>query len=54
VAGVLVLVLDTATPAVTAARRRTVADRRRWRCVAERVTVDARAHGELLAPSIRP
>jgi len=47
---VLVLVLDTATPAVTAAvaylQRESVEIR------AERVTVDGRAHGELLAPSV--
>jgi tRNA threonylcarbamoyl adenosine modification protein YeaZ len=51
VAGVLVLVVDTATPAVTAA----VAELSAPRAVAlraERVTVDARAHGELLAPAI--
>lgn len=46
-----VLVLDTATPAVTAAvaflRGGSVEIR------AERVTVDGRAHGELLAPSVQ-
>jgi len=52
VAGVLVLVLDTATPAVTAALAElSPADGVALR--AERVTVDARAHGELLAPSIQ-
>jgi tRNA threonylcarbamoyl adenosine modification protein YeaZ len=46
---VLVLVLDTATPAVTAA----VADVASGVCVlASRVTVDGRAHGELLAPQV--
>jgi tRNA threonylcarbamoyl adenosine modification protein YeaZ len=47
---VLVLVLDSATPAVTAALARvgpTAVD-----LLAERVTVDAHAHGELLAPQI--
>jgi tRNA threonylcarbamoyl adenosine modification protein YeaZ len=47
---VLVLVLDTATPAVTAAVAEVTADGAAIR--AERVTVDARAHGELLAPQI--
>jgi len=46
---VLVLVLDTATPAITAAVA-SVTDT--VEVLAERVTVDARAHGELLAPSI--
>lgn len=45
----LVLVLDTATPAITAAVA-SVTDT--VEVLAERVTVDARAHGELLAPSI--
>ena len=46
----LVLVLDTATPAITAA----LADvgEREIQLRAQRVTVDGRAHGELLAPSI--
>jgi len=49
---VLVLVLDTATPAVTAALAElSPSDGVALR--AERVTVDARAHGELLAPSIQ-
>ena len=44
----LVLVLDSATPAVTAAiGRADPVD-----IIASRVTVDARAHGELLAPQI--
>ena len=48
----LVLVLDTATPAVTAALAElSPSDGVALR--AERVTVDARAHGELLAPSIQ-
>ena len=46
---VLVMVVDSATPAVTAALVR-VDDEVVVR--AERVTVDARAHGELLAPQI--
>jgi tRNA threonylcarbamoyl adenosine modification protein YeaZ len=47
---VLVLVLDTATPAITAA----LADITPTgvRLLAERVTVDGKAHGELLAPQI--
>jgi tRNA threonylcarbamoyladenosine biosynthesis protein TsaB len=48
---VLIVVLDTATPAVTAALA--AVDESGARVVAERVTVDARAHGELLAPQIR-
>jgi tRNA threonylcarbamoyl adenosine modification protein YeaZ len=47
---VLVLVLDTATPAVTAAVAGVGADR--IDLLAERRTVDARAHGELLAPQL--
>ncbi len=47
----LVVVVDSATPAVTAALVE-VGDRT-VEVVAERVTVDARAHGELLAPAIR-
>jgi tRNA threonylcarbamoyl adenosine modification protein YeaZ len=47
---VLVLVLDTATPAITAALA-DVGDRE-IQLRAQRVTVDGRAHGELLAPSI--
>lgn len=46
----LVVVLDTATPAVTAALGRVAADGAE--ILAEQVTVDARAHGELLAPAI--
>jgi tRNA threonylcarbamoyl adenosine modification protein YeaZ len=58
VAGVLVLVLDTATPAVTAALAELPApapDGAAGAPVlrAERVTVDGRAHGELLAPAIQ-
>jgi len=45
---VLVVVLDTSTPAVTAA----LVDLDGPRVRAERRTVDARAHGELLAPSV--
>ncbi|NIJ14159.1 tRNA threonylcarbamoyl adenosine modification protein YeaZ [Saccharomonospora amisosensis] len=46
----LVLAIDTATPAVTAG----VVDVRTGRLtvLAERVTVDARAHGELLTPHV--
>lgn len=47
----LVLVLDTATAAVTAAVA-AVADRGDVSLRAERSTVDERAHGELLAPAI--
>jgi tRNA threonylcarbamoyl adenosine modification protein YeaZ len=47
---VLVLVLDTATPAATTALARVTAEGVELR--AERVTVDGRAHGELLAPQI--
>ena len=47
----LVLVLDTATPAVTAAVA-SFADDSFERIVAEKVTVDGKAHGELLAPQI--
>ncbi|NUT34456.1 MAG: tRNA (adenosine(37)-N6)-threonylcarbamoyltransferase complex dimerization subunit type 1 TsaB [Hamadaea sp.] len=46
----LVLVVDTATPAVTAAVAEITADGAHIR--AERVTVDGKAHGELLAPQI--
>ncbi|HEX5541215.1 MAG TPA: tRNA (adenosine(37)-N6)-threonylcarbamoyltransferase complex dimerization subunit type 1 TsaB [Micromonospora sp.] len=46
----LVLVLDSSTPAVTAALAQVTADGVAVR--AERRTVDARAHGELLAPQI--
>ena len=45
----LIVVLDCATPAITAAVA-SVGDT--VEVLAERVTVDARAHGELLAPSI--
>jgi len=48
---VLVLALDSATPASTAAIAE-VTDRG-MRGIAERRTVDPRAHGELLAPQIR-
>jgi tRNA threonylcarbamoyl adenosine modification protein YeaZ len=46
---VLVLAIDTSSAAVTAA---VVAVDQAVRTLAQRVTVDARAHGELLAPSI--
>jgi len=47
---VLIVVVDSATPAITAALAKvTDADAR---LLARRVTVDARAHGELLAPAI--
>jgi len=47
---VLIVVVDSATPAITAAVAEvTDADAR---LLARRVTVDARAHGELLAPAI--
>jgi tRNA threonylcarbamoyl adenosine modification protein YeaZ len=45
---VLVLAVDTATPAVTAG----VVALAEFEVLAERVTVDARAHGELLTPHI--
>lgn len=45
-----VLVLDTATPAVTAAVAEV--DLTGATVLAERVTVDGRAHGELLAPAV--
>lgn len=47
---VLIVVVDSATPAVTAALAEVAPDR--VRLLAERVTVDARAHGELLAPQV--
>lgn len=47
---VLVLVLDTATPAVTAAVVRV--DGAGGRLLAARVTVDARAHAEVLTPNL--
>ncbi|WP_067495980.1 tRNA (adenosine(37)-N6)-threonylcarbamoyltransferase complex dimerization subunit type 1 TsaB [Actinoplanes sp. TFC3] len=47
----LVLAVDTATPAVTAALAEVGDDGLRG--VAERRTIDPRAHGELLAPQIR-
>jgi tRNA threonylcarbamoyl adenosine modification protein YeaZ len=47
---VLVLALDTATPASTAAVAEVTGDGMRG--IAERRTVDPRAHGELLAPQI--
>ena len=46
----LVVVVETATPAVTAALARVGADR--VDVLAERITVDGRAHGELLAPAV--
>lgn len=48
----LVLAVDTATPAVTAGVLQ-LSPQRAPEVLAERVTVDARAHGELLMPSIR-
>lgn len=48
--GVLVLVVDSSTPAVTAAVAEVTADGVALR--AERQTINARAHGELLAPQI--
>jgi tRNA threonylcarbamoyl adenosine modification protein YeaZ len=48
---VLVVVLESATPAVTAALARV--DAGTVEVVAERVTVDARAHAELLAPAVQ-
>lgn len=47
----LVLVLDTATPAITAALAEITAGGEH--VLAERVTVNPRAHGELLAPQIQ-
>jgi tRNA threonylcarbamoyl adenosine modification protein YeaZ len=47
---VLIVVIDTATPAITAALAEVTDGGAR--VLAQRVTVDARAHGELLAPSI--
>ncbi len=51
----LVVVVDSATPAVTAALVRVEAESgsNSVEVLAERVTVDARAHGELLAPAVR-
>jgi tRNA threonylcarbamoyl adenosine modification protein YeaZ len=49
VVGVLALVVDTSSAAVTAG----VVDCAELRVLAERVTVHGRAHGELLTPSIR-
>ncbi len=46
----LILVIDTATPAVTAGLAEVTDDG--VRAVAERRTVNARAHGEVLAPQI--
>lgn len=46
----LIVVVDSATPAVTAALADVTPDD--VTLVAERVTVDARAHGELLAPEV--
>ncbi|MFT7836471.1 tRNA (adenosine(37)-N6)-threonylcarbamoyltransferase complex dimerization subunit type 1 TsaB [Saccharothrix sp. BKS2] len=48
----LVLALDTATPAVTAGVVELTADRAP-RLLAERVTVNPKAHGELLTPHLR-
>jgi tRNA threonylcarbamoyl adenosine modification protein YeaZ len=48
----LVLVVDTSTPAVTAAVIDVGADARVELC-AQRVTIDSRAHGELLGPAIK-
>ncbi|MEV4514694.1 tRNA (adenosine(37)-N6)-threonylcarbamoyltransferase complex dimerization subunit type 1 TsaB [Dactylosporangium sp. NPDC049525] len=47
----LVMVVDSSTPAVTAALVRVTDDE--VTVLAERVTVDGRAHGELLAPQIQ-
>ena len=47
----LVLAVDTSTPAVTAAAVR-VSAAGRVELIAERVRVDGRAHGELLAPAV--
>jgi tRNA threonylcarbamoyl adenosine modification protein YeaZ len=49
---VLVLVVDSSTPAVTAALVNISANDSAIEMLAEKVTVDARAHGELLAPAI--
>jgi tRNA threonylcarbamoyl adenosine modification protein YeaZ len=51
---VLVLVVDSSTPAVTAALAEVTADGTagQVRVLAQRRTVDARAHGELLAPQV--
>ena len=49
----LVLAIDTATPAVTAGLVELPPDGGPPRLVEERVTVDDRAHAELLAPQIR-
>jgi tRNA threonylcarbamoyl adenosine modification protein YeaZ len=49
---VLALVIDTSSAAVTAAVVRIERGANRDEVVAERVTIDARAHAELLAPSI--
>jgi tRNA threonylcarbamoyl adenosine modification protein YeaZ len=48
---VLVVVLDTATPAVTAALVR-IAPSGPAQLLAAQITVDARAHGELLGPAV--
>src|SRR5690349_3438366 len=50
VGAVLVMVVDSSTPAVTAALVRVTDED--VTVLAERVTVDGRAHGELLAPQI--
>lgn len=49
----LVLAIDTATPAVTAGLVKLVAGGSAPHVIVERVTVDAMAHAELLAPHIR-
>ncbi|RBM24209.1 tRNA (adenosine(37)-N6)-threonylcarbamoyltransferase complex dimerization subunit type 1 TsaB [Prauserella sp. PE36] len=49
----LVLAIDTATPAVTAGVVSVDRESGATRLLAERVTLDARAHGELLTPHVR-
>ena len=46
------LVIDTATPAVTAAVVAHDTERRRSEVLAQRLTVDARAHAEMLTPNV--
>ena len=46
------LAIDTATPAVTAAVVALETDRRRSHVLAQRLTVDARAHAEMLTPNV--
>ncbi|MEU6640952.1 tRNA (adenosine(37)-N6)-threonylcarbamoyltransferase complex dimerization subunit type 1 TsaB [Saccharomonospora sp. NPDC046836] len=48
----LVLAIDTATPAVTAGVVAVEPQQERSTLLAERITVDARAHGELLTPHV--